>query len=92
MIVNGYRIDAVCANFDEETGGYGDIYTDMEQCRKEHPKDRVIVGYYAEKEGEETPDWFETIGDAIVYALTGEECYGLEDEDVWNAVLAQKMQ
>ena len=68
MMINGYKIDVVCANYDKELKGYGDIYTEVEECLAEHPDDEVVFGFHLSKEGVETPDWFENIEESVSWA------------------------
>ena len=68
MKINGYELIVVCANYDKEVGGYGDIYDCVEKCLEEHPDDEIIYGFYLRKDGVETPDWFFTIDEAIYWA------------------------
>lgn len=72
MKIGNYNIVIVCANELEE-GLYGDIYTDLEECVANHPKDNIIFGYYCSSlnESEETaesPDWFYSLDEAIDWA------------------------
>lgn len=70
MKINGFDLVVVCANYDKEVGGYGDIYDCVEKCIEEHPDDDIVYGYYL-KSGDteiETPDWFDTIEDAVSWA------------------------
>lgn len=67
MKINGYELIVVCANYDKEVNGYGDIYDCVEKCLEEHPDDEVMYGYYLEGDTE-TPDWFDTIEEAIAWA------------------------
>ena len=68
MKINVYSIDVVCANYDGEIRGYGDIYDEVEECLKHHPEDEVIFGFHLKKEGVETPDWFDTVEEAVQWA------------------------
>lgn len=68
MKINDYELTVVCANMDGSTGMYGDIYDCVEECLKEHPDDEVIYGYHLSKEGVDTPDWFDTIEEAVHWA------------------------
>lgn len=68
MKINGYSIDVVCANYDVEIKGYGDIYDEVEECLKHHPEDEVIFGFHLKKECVETPDWFDTVEEAVQWA------------------------
>lgn len=67
MKIGKYTLSVVCANKTYD-GMYGDIYSSVEECIKEHPFDDVLYGYYLECEGEETPDWFDTLEEAVAYA------------------------
>ncbi len=62
--VNGIDIIPVYANI-LESGVYGDIYTSYEECKAEHPDQRVKYGYYADIE--DGPDFFDTIDEAEDY-------------------------
>lgn len=68
MRVRNFNIKPVCANKIED-GLYGDIYDCIEDCEKEHPNENIIFGFYAERTnnllGEETPDWFYSIEEAV---------------------------
>lgn len=80
MKVNGYEINVMCANayLCSETAGspesdeftYGDIYDTYEDCVEDHPDEDVLYGYYLKKERVETPDWFNSIEEAVNWALT----------------------
>lgn len=73
VIVGNYLIETVCANdiSEDDYPLYGDIYESYDECRKEHPDEKIIFGYYVkdlrtESEGcVETPDWFFTVEDAM---------------------------
>ena len=73
MVVNDFEIKIVCANNISHDDGsfpvYGDIYEQYEECKREHPNDEIIFGYYVEdisiNNFTETPDWFYTIEEAI---------------------------
>lgn len=41
----GLTIVTLFANLDPASGGYGDIYTDQQQCLEEHPGQKVLLGY-----------------------------------------------
>ena len=73
MIINEYEIRVVCSN---NTNGdnwfardYGDIYESYEDCRKEHPHDRIIYGFSVQDKA--TPprynnlDWVDTLDEAL---------------------------
>lgn len=62
--VNGIDIIPVYANILED-GVYGDIYDSYEECKKEHPDQRVKYGYYADIE--DGPDIFDTVYEAEDY-------------------------
>ena len=68
MKIKDYELIIVCANYDKNVGGYGDIYKSAEKCKEEHPNDKIIYGYYLKGESE-TPDWFYTIEEAIEWAV-----------------------
>ena len=51
MKINGYFVNVVCANYDKEIRGYGDIYEEVEECLEHHPDDEVIFGFHLKKEG-----------------------------------------
>lgn len=68
MKCNGWDIEVVCANYDEENDCYGDIYEKVEECLKEHPGSKVIYGFYLKKNSVESPDWFSNIEDAVQWA------------------------
>ena len=79
MKIGKFEIIIVCANFDKEIGGYGDIYDSLYDCIEEHPDDEVIFGYciLCEDDNIETPDWFDTIEEAISWVKLfslNEEC------------------
>lgn len=67
MKINGYKLDIVCANVLPDRT-YGDIYDEVEQCVQEHPEEEIRFGYYLNKENADTPDWFDSIDDAIAWA------------------------
>lgn len=66
MTVNGLEITLVCANLDKTTNSYGDIYTSVDTCCKEHPDDDVIYGFCVISEAD-APDWFDTIAEAVAW-------------------------
>lgn len=68
MKIKGFDLQVVCANFDEETGAYGDIYTSVDECIRNHPNSKILFGYNLVKTGVETPDWFSTVQYAIDWA------------------------
>ena len=50
---------------------YGDIFTDIDECKKEQPNEEILTGYYvdiSDKDGDginsDSPDWFPTIEEA----------------------------
>lgn len=67
MIINGYKLEIVCANV-TTNGSYGDIYTHLQECIAEHPNEEIRFGFYLDKSGKYTPDWFDTIDDAVAWA------------------------
>lgn len=67
MLINGYKLSVVCAN-DSGNGIYGDIYTEVEECLREHPNTEILYGFHLEKDGVETPDWFDTAEEAVAWA------------------------
>lgn len=69
MTINGFEMQVVCANYDASIGNYRDIYTSVEECVKEHPKDMIMYGFVLEKPGVETPDWFGTVAEAADWAV-----------------------
>lgn len=73
MRINGCEIKDIYANYDEEIGGYGDIYNTIEDCKKEHPGAKILHGYYVVPPygyNGDTPDWFDTYEEAFTYAVT----------------------
>ena len=69
MKINDFELKVVCANYDNNIGGYGDIYTCVEDCLNDHPDDRVIYGFVLVRDDvDNTPDWFDTIEEAIRWA------------------------
>ncbi len=92
MQINGYDLRIVCANWDKEVDTYGGIYESLEECKKDHPDDEVFFGYYLHKDGEDTPDIFMTLDQAIVYALTGEDhgCGNNINEEMWQQLITDK--
>lgn len=40
MKINGYFVNVVCANYDKEIRGYGDIYEEVEECLEHHQMTR----------------------------------------------------
>ena len=79
MVVNEFEIKVVCADnisHDESYPVYGDIYEQYEECKREHPNDEIIFGYYVEDISKnnftETPDWFYTIEEAIEWIKNNE--------------------
>lgn len=42
MLINGYKLSVVCAN-DSGDGIYGDIYTEVEECLREHPNAEILL-------------------------------------------------
>ena len=70
MKINGYELTVICANYDKNTKCYGDIYDCVEDCIEAHPDDEIIYGYHLNhlKDNVETPDWFNTIEEAINWA------------------------
>ena len=48
MLINGYKLSVVCAN-DCGDGIYGDIYTEVEECLREHPNTEILYGFHLEK-------------------------------------------
>lgn len=71
MRIQNFEIDVVCANYDKNIKGYGDIYTDIDECEKEHPNDKVIFGFHLRDINNviETPDWFDSVNDAVAWVL-----------------------
>ena len=66
--VRGVNIIPVYANLLEDDlygDAYGDIYTSYEECKAEHPDQKVKYGYYADID--DGPDIFDTIDDAEDY-------------------------
>lgn len=69
-INDNYSICLVVANYDEEIGGYGDIYNSIEEMKKEHPEAKPIYGFCVMDTRnncvpDECNDWNATVEDAI---------------------------
>lgn len=69
MLINGYKMEIVCANFDTKINCYGDIYNNVEDCIRDHPSDKILFGYHLTGKTE-TPDWFDSLSDAVNWAWT----------------------
>ena len=81
MKINGYELMVVCANYDKDVDGYGDVYDDFHKCLYAHPNSEIIYGYGLKSpNGEETPDWFNTIEEAIDWANNVYTCDELTKE------------
>lgn len=70
MKINGWEIEVVCANTEDNKSIYEDIYDNVEECYTEHSKDNIVVGFYLKPEDDRipSPDWFWNIESAIEYA------------------------
>lgn len=62
MKVNGYNLDVVCTNC------CGDIYVNLEDYLRSNPENEITFGYQLTKEGEDTPDLFCSIEEAVSWA------------------------
>ena len=40
-----YQIQILYANYDEDSDCYGDIYTDVNECIKEHQNEKLMIGF-----------------------------------------------
>lgn len=60
----------VCANILPDDL-YGDIYENIEECVKEHPNEKIVVGYCLVPDDSRivSPDWFWHMKSAIDYAM-----------------------
>lgn len=62
-----FEIIPLYANYDEDIQTYGDIYTSIEDLKKEHPSEKLMLGFgIVDKLNliSNIPDWFETYEDA----------------------------
>lgn len=74
MRVGNYEIMVVCTTKRRfaESLVCEDVYTDYNEFREEHPNSPIKFGFYCNRtDGAsiDDPDWFDTIDEAIQYAL-----------------------
>lgn len=74
----GLHVTKLYANFDQEMGGYGDIYTTPDDVRKDHPDDEILTGFGVLDGAtgfmhDESADWYDTEEEALAFIRAKKE-------------------